>query len=214
MSRAEARDKARLEVSREAARLFLEHGVAETSGDDIAAAAGLSTRTIWRYFRTKESCVEPLFSLSARHFTAVLQDWPRHAPIEDVLDAGFASQSAQEIADGLLVVRLVARLPEEPDLRAAWLVSSWETEERLVAIIADRLGRSAADFEVRLCAAAVAAAIRIIDETISLAAITYGQKFTLAEINGRLAGAIREASTLPFCDPVVPRVWPEPDRRD
>lgn len=66
-----AKDKqasARLEVSRHACALFWERGVSATSGDDIAAAAGLSTRTIWRYFRSKESCVEPVLALSAQRF--------------------------------------------------------------------------------------------------------------------------------------------------
>ncbi|MYU16484.1 TetR family transcriptional regulator, partial [Streptomyces sp. SID8361] len=43
----------RLEISREAARLFWEQGVAATSVDQIAATVGLSTRTIWRHFRSK-----------------------------------------------------------------------------------------------------------------------------------------------------------------
>lgn len=40
-------EQARIAVSRIACALFWERGVAGTSGDDIAAAAGLSTRTIW-----------------------------------------------------------------------------------------------------------------------------------------------------------------------
>ncbi|SCG02442.1 transcriptional regulator, TetR family, partial [Streptomyces sp. MnatMP-M27] len=47
------RHRLRLEISREAARLFWEHGVDGTSGDQIAEAVGLSTRTIWRHFRSK-----------------------------------------------------------------------------------------------------------------------------------------------------------------
>lgn len=209
MSRASAKENARLTVSRHAARLFLERGVAETSGDDIAAAAGLSTRTIWRYFGAKENCVEPLFALSAQRFTDLLRRWPHDLPIEELFHANIApdKQAPEDLADDLLVVRLVARLPEEPALRAAWLMSSQQTEERLVEVIADRTARSAGDYEVRLCAATVSAAIRIVDETVSLAALTYGQTFTTREINEKLAAAIRQASTLPFCDPVVPRIW-------
>lgn len=51
----ERRHRLRLEVSREASRLFWEQGVDATSGDQIAEAVGLSTRTIWRHFRSKES---------------------------------------------------------------------------------------------------------------------------------------------------------------
>ncbi|MGH3147342.1 MAG: helix-turn-helix domain-containing protein, partial [Rubrobacter sp.] len=50
------RRRVRMEISREAARLFWEQGVADTTGEQIADAVGLSVRTIWRYFRNKESC--------------------------------------------------------------------------------------------------------------------------------------------------------------
>ena len=53
-------EEARLAVSRHAAELFWKHGVDGTSGDAIAEASGLSKRTVWRYFRSKEACVEPL----------------------------------------------------------------------------------------------------------------------------------------------------------
>ena len=62
------RERIRLEISREAARLFWEHGVAATSGEQIADAVGLSVRTIWRYFRNKESCAEPVVVQSVEKF--------------------------------------------------------------------------------------------------------------------------------------------------
>lgn len=198
-------DDARLAVSRHAARLFLERGVRGTTGDEIAAAAGLSTRTIWRYFGTKENCVAPLFSTSSLRFTAKLRAWPRNASIEEYLHRAFGEESKTpaEIADELLVTRLVAMLPEEPALRAAYLMSAQAGEEDLADIVADRLLRSAKDPEVRLCAATVMAAIRILDETISTAVIRDGQTFTREDTIDRVGRAIRAASTLPICDPVV-----------
>jgi AcrR family transcriptional regulator len=209
MTRSLAREETRLELSRHAARLFLERGVADTSGDDIAAAAGVSTRTIWRHFRSKESAVEPLFAQSSHRFAGILRRWPRDVSIEDLFHASFGpgNQSPQDIADDILVVKLLARLPEEPALRTAWLMSCHLGEEHLIGILAERLDRPRGDFEIRLCAATVMAAIRVVDETVSLAAVKYGLKTTVAEVNEHLAQAIRKASTLPFCDPVPPRIW-------
>ncbi len=200
-------DDARLAVSRQAARLFLERGVSGTSGDDIAEASGLSKRTVWRYFRTKESCVEPLFAQSWSRFALQLQRWPRNVSLEAHLAECFdlEKQSAEEIADGILIVRLIAAFPDEPDLRSTWLLSYHDGEEQMMAVIADRLDRLRNDFDVRLCAAAVMCAIRTIDETISLAAVRYGQTFTTAEVVARMSRAIRAVSNLPFCDPVVPK---------
>ena len=210
MSRSLARENTRLELSRHAATLFLERGVADTGGDDIAAAAGIATRTLWRYFRAKEAAVEPLFAHSSLRFAEILRQWPRDAAIEELFHArlGPDKTSPQDLADDILVVRLLAKLPEEPALRSAWLMSCQLGEEHLIEIIAERLDRPRGDFDVRLCAATVMAAIRIVDETVSLAAVKHGLKTTTAEINEHLAQAIRKASTLPFCDSVTPKIWP------
>lgn len=203
------REDARLETARHAATLFLARGVAGTSGDDIAEAAGLSKRTVWRYFRAKENCVEPLFTASHRGFLGKMNRWPREASIEDHLRECFRLdiKPKQEIADGLLIVRLIAIMPEEPALRAVWLMSCHESEEAMVGVIADRLDRSRNDYEVRLCAATVVAAIRVVDETISIAAIRRKKTYSLENVVEEMAKAIRAASTLPICDPVATNVF-------
>lgn len=202
-------DDPKLAVARKAAALFVEHGVAATSGEDIAAAAGISKRTLWRYFRTKEASVAPLFARTSLQFANRLEDWPKGFALEEYLADCLALDfgSSADIADGILVVRLLARLPQEPDLRAVWLFACHEHEALVARTIAGRLERAVSDYEIRLCAAAVMAAIRTVDETISLAAIAHGQVFTGAEIAARLAEAIRAASTLDFCDPVIPDVF-------
>ncbi|MBQ1162338.1 helix-turn-helix transcriptional regulator, partial [Streptomyces sp. A73] len=77
------RHRLRLEISREASRLFWERGVAGTSGDRIAEAVGLSTRTVWRHFRSKESCAEPIVAQSVAWELAVLRSWPPHLSLEE-----------------------------------------------------------------------------------------------------------------------------------
>jgi len=207
MSRTIAED-AHINVARCAARLFLEKGVAETSGDEIAEAAGISKRTLWRYFRTKESCIEPLFALTSQRFAEKLAKWPLEMSVERFLEIAydFSKIDAQEIEDGKLVVHLISRLDEEPALLEPFFMATRLTEIAMARVIGFRLEMSPTDFEVRLCAATVAAGMRIVDETISRAAVKYGQVPTVEETNDRLAQAIRRASTLPFCDPITPRL--------
>ncbi len=207
-----AKPDARLAIARHAAALFLAHGVAGTSGDDIAAAAGLSTRTIWRHFRNKESCVEPLFLISTLRFSAQLRQWPRHLPIEAYLAQCFDidKRPPEDVADDVLVARLVARLPAEPSLRAVWLLAGHQGEQDMVDIIRTRLDGTVSTFDAQLCAATVMAALRVVDETISLAAIEQGQHFTMDQIVEQMARAMRAASTLPICDPVAPQVFGQP----
>jgi AcrR family transcriptional regulator len=201
------REDAHIDVARSAARLFLQKGVAETSGEEIAEAAGISKRTLWRYFRSKESCIEPLFALTSQRFATKLRNWPSEISVERFLEINYdmSRMDKQEVADGVLVVHLIARLDEEPAFLAPWYMTTQTTENLMAEVIAARLDLGPDDFEVRLCAATVAAAMRIVDETISRAAVKYGQVPTAAETNDRLAQAIRRASTLPFCDPVTPR---------
>ncbi len=197
-------EEARLAVSRHAADLFWRHGVDGTSGDAIAEAAGLSKRTVWRYFRSKEACVEPLLLATELRFVGMLRAWPRDVSIETYLHATMSSfvEGEQAVRDGVAAARIVALLPREPALRAAWLMACSQAEMEFAEIVAARLGRSPEEFEIKLCAATAMAALRVVDEDISAAAINNGQRFELAEVTDRLATAIRAASTLPICDPI------------
>lgn len=199
----------RLHIARHAGRLFLEHGVAGTSGDDIAEAVGISKRTVWRHFRTKESCVAPLFLKSSLHFASQLDAWPANRALEDHLRECFSFDDKDPVTlqDEILVARLVSILPREPDLHGIWLLCCHQGEVEIAKAIAARLRRAPDDFEVRLCAATVSAAVRMVDETVSVAAIEHGEQFTIADVVDRLAGAIRAASTLPFCDPITPNAF-------
>jgi AcrR family transcriptional regulator len=196
----------RLLIAREAARLFLSHGVAETSGDDIAAAAGVSKRTVWRHFRNKESCIEPLFAVTIARFGRMLRLWPLGTSIEDHLRVALPPdwETQQMIADGALAVHLVALCARDPDVRTTWLNAYHLLEADLHPIISQRSNRSVLDLDVRLCAATISAAIRIVDESISIAVVDGDRSFTPAETVDLLADAIRRAATLPICDPVSP----------
>ena len=201
-AKAKAREEARLTVSRHAASLFVRQGLAATSGGDIARAAGVSKRTVWRYFRSKEACVEPLLEASALRFASVLGEWPRTLSIEDHLQEAImaSARKVDEVADAVLAARLIAMLPEEPALRTAWLMACHRGEPALAEVIGARLGRSAEEFDVRLCAGAIMTAIRMVDEDICMASVN--RMMPMAEAIGHLARAIRTASTLPICDPV------------
>lgn len=188
--------QARLQVSRHAAALFWEHGVAGTSGDDIAAAAGLSTRTIWRYFRTKESCVEPLLAQSAERFLASARRWPHELSLIEHLAVEATSYplTPQDIQDEVAALRIATLTVTEPALRTAYLMVHDEMERGLIPVIADRLDLPADDLTVRLCAATVTGAFRVIDEDVGRAVIIEGKKVGQDEVYALIDRAIREAT--------------------
>lgn len=199
-------EEVRLVAARHAADLFWKDGVEKTSGEAIAAASGLSKRTLWRYFRSKEACVEPLFRATGMRFIELLRSWPREQSIETFLrdTLGSMLKTEQEVQDGIAVARLISLLKTEPAIRSAYLMASAQGEDDLIEIVAQRAGRSSDDFEVKVCAAAAMAAVRVVDEEICIATFAHGRLFEHHEVCDRLAAAIRKAATLPICDPVDP----------
>ena len=193
----------RLEISRAGIRLFREHGVAATSGDQIAEAVGLSARTFWRWFRTKESCVEPVLSLSIAAFVACLRRWPAERSLEQHLVADYRADADAEPGDGELVFDVVRMSAGEPALRAIWLVVQERAEPVLAAIVAERLGRDPDDVEVRVQAAALNAALRIATEDIAAATADGDQPSE--ERRARLSATVRAATRgVVAGDPVGP----------
>ena len=189
-------EQARLEVSRHACKLFWERGVSHTTGDDIAAASGLSTRTIWRYFRSKESCVEPLLARSTERFIAVLQRWPHELSLAEHLAVNSYSHpfSPQDIEDEVSAMRIATMTPTEPALRTAYLMVHDQMEHGFIPVIADRLGLPETDLTVRLSAAAVTGAFRVVDEDVSRAVIVDGENVTAEQTLALIDRAIREAT--------------------
>ena len=198
--------EARLTVSRHACALFWEHGVAGTSGDDIAAAAGLSTRTIWRYFRCKESCVEPVLSKSADRFVEIAHRWPSELSLAEhlAINAVEYPLTEQDIEDEIAAMRIATMTATEPALRTAYLLIHDEMEQGLIPVLAKRLRLADDDLTVRLCAAAVTGAFRVVDEEVSRAIIVEKRAVTQAEALALIDRAIRDATNDRLGGPVEP----------
>jgi AcrR family transcriptional regulator len=203
---AQRQQRIRLEISREAARLFWEQGVAATSGEQIAAAVGISVRTIWRYFRNKESCVEPVLAQDVEEFVAVLRRWPRQVSLEDHLVewAKNRPKDPDQRAYDDAAIKMTVLGEKEPDLRAALLMTNDRIERELVEIIADRLRRPTEDLEVRLHAATITAVVRVIGEDVSAALMSGIDRASLSNPIGRIAQAVRVATGEAVGDPVEP----------
>ncbi|MBE9375408.1 TetR family transcriptional regulator [Saccharopolyspora sp. HNM0983] len=152
------RDALRVEVAREAVRLFLARGVAATTGDQIARAAGISTRTLWRHFPTKESCVRPLLAAGLDAATAELRGWPPRTDLPDFLldSCGEATLRAADPA----VLDLIRMTLTEPALRAVWLQAHDDALPVLCALLAGRSGADPDDLRVRVHAATLNGALR------------------------------------------------------
>ena len=196
---------ARLAVSRHACALFWAHGVSGTSGDDIASAAGLSTRTIWRYFRSKESCVEPVLAKSLDRFLAVLDRWPADLSLGEHLAADAVTHplTPQDVDDEISAMRIATMTTSEPALRTAYLMVHDDMERGLIPVVAKRLSLAVEDLTVRLCAAAVTGALRVIDEDVSRDIVVDKIEVSQSEALSLIDRAILEATNGRFGGPVT-----------
>jgi AcrR family transcriptional regulator len=198
--------EARLNASRHACALFWERGVSVASGDDIAAAAGLSTRTIWRYFRSKEACVEPVLAKSAHRFIGVLDRWPPELSLGEHMAADVVAHpfTPQDIDDEISAMRIATMTTREPALRTAYLMVHDELERGFIPVVAKRLRLPEDDLTVRLCAAATTAALRVVDEDVSTAVIVHGQEVSQQETLALIDRAVLDATNGRLGGPVTP----------
>ncbi|MFF0739130.1 TetR/AcrR family transcriptional regulator [Streptomyces sp. NPDC004111] len=201
------RHRLRLEISREACRLFWDQGVDATSGDQIAEAVGLSTRTIWRHFRSKESCAEPIVMEGVELEMSTLRSWPPELSLETHFHAESTrigrEIDAVQMADNVLAMKMIRLADREPAIRTAWLMACDQVEREMAGIIAQRLQLPAQDLQVRLYAAAAAAALRVINEDVGAQLLDGADPREFADTSTRIAHAVRRATGGAVGDPIT-----------
>jgi AcrR family transcriptional regulator len=151
----------RLEIARAAVELFVAQGVAATTGEQIGQAVGVSARTVWRYFPSKESCVSPLFAAGIDDIAAALRAWRPGRPLDEALERASTTGDLPMTRPHLLKMRALLRLTRtEPDLRAVWLQAHDDAEPAFARALADRAGLPAVDLRSEIQAAMLNSALR------------------------------------------------------
>jgi AcrR family transcriptional regulator len=201
----QGRRRQQLEISREAVRLFQTHGIANTSGAEIARACGVSERTLWRLFRTKESCVEPLLTQALDGFRAVLRSWPPGVELAEHLRAAYTFVPESSPADMDAVLAVVRMTHDVPALRAVWLVLQEHAEPTIAEVLGPRTGLPAGAPEVRVLAATVNAALRVVTDDFAWAAVDGVTPRDIDRHRRRLAETLRAATRVPAPPPSPPR---------
>ncbi|MGW7069126.1 TetR/AcrR family transcriptional regulator [Streptomyces sp. NPDC054855] len=186
----------RFEIAREAVRLFTSQGVTATTGEQIAQAVGISARTMWRHFPTKESCVLPLLSAGLDFAVEQLRHWPTDMSLLDFFTE--ACRIGELSADTPVILDLIRMTSTDPALRSVWLQAHDEALPVLAELLAQRSGGNADDLSVKVHAATLNGALRA-------AAEDFAQRYaddpeaSGAEITACLLAALRAAAEgLPY----------------
>ncbi|WP_432492546.1 TetR/AcrR family transcriptional regulator [Kineococcus auxinigenes] len=148
----------RAHVARTALALFTEHGYEATTMQDVAAAVGITRRSLFRYFDSKAAVVwhgeQEAARAVADEIAALGEDVPWPTGVVRAVLA--ALRFPDDDLDALrLRLRLVSGVPE---LRAHLVESGEASTGLLASYVAARTGRAADDLEPLTLARAVRAA--------------------------------------------------------
>ncbi len=150
-------------IASEAARLVLDQGMAATTVEQIAAAAGVGRASFFRYFATKERAVAEGFTgVWLRMIVDALERQPADLPALDAVRAGFA-ELAEDFGQIRDLTMSQATLSRSSAALSAWTLQVYLSyEDAVAASVAHRFGElDAGDPRPRLVGALVMAAVRL-----------------------------------------------------
>jgi AcrR family transcriptional regulator len=143
--RSRLRERMKRELREIALEMFIEHGFDNVSSEQIARKAGVSQRTFYRMFETKEEVLLAWLDHYSPPITRALRDAPSDLPPLEALRVAFIESArireAGRTERDALVLRLIA---QSARLRASYSerIRLWARD--LAVILADRAGSTLA----------------------------------------------------------------------
>lgn len=141
-------ERVRQDIMDAGLRLFVHQGFDTTTVDQIAEAAEISRRTLFRYFETKgEILMAAMRGMSDFLETSLRARPEKEAPLRSLLEIFIAlsQQLATSSVDGYSLAYMIDR---DPSLRQFSLQKHAEWEDRIAAVLLERLPAER-HFEVR-----------------------------------------------------------------
>jgi len=155
----------RAEISNAAMALFMEHGFEETTVEQVAAAVGMSGRSVFRYFATKEDIVVGAIEQVGHDLAAALRSRPSGEPAWEALRRAFDEPLRALENDGGIALARSTLLATTPSLRAAQQQKHAQWNDLLAPALTGRLTGPETSREYR-AHAMVAAALACLDTAV------------------------------------------------
>jgi AcrR family transcriptional regulator len=134
------RQAVRDEIARVAWELFSGAGYEATTVEEIARRAGLSRRSFFRYYSSKEDVVVGTSDAIAEDFLAAFRARPVDEPPLVAIRRALRPVVRERVGDAVQAQAIMRLLRESPALRRAMMERHARMEERLAALLATRLG--------------------------------------------------------------------------
>ena len=155
------RQLASQEILETALRLFSEQGYDETTVAQIAREAGVSQRTLFRYFGTKEDLLGGNQHRFGQVLTGTISQQPPDAGVWEALRAGVAAVLALHDSREQALERF-RLLHNTPSLRAGWLEKRLQFQEDLAPLVEARMNAAVGSADLR-ARAVIATAFACLD---------------------------------------------------
>ena len=193
----------RQQISDTATIMFMRDGFDAVKVSQVAAAVGVSEKTVYNYFPTKESLLLDQEDEQAARLASALRDPAYATPIDAVLALLQEEDDDDDEWRGIgndgeaatMFRRFTELIAETPSLRAAWFDMYNRFADVAATAIAERSGVSASDPEVRIFAHALIGLHHVHQEALVRYASTEGVSVEEA-VEGARAETARAAAAL------------------
>lgn len=142
------KQKTREAIQREAMRLFKKYGYEETTIEQIAAGVEISPSTFFNYFPTKEDVV--LYDAYDPMLASLMIDRPADEPLSVGLRHVLHLMESVFTRDHDVILERAKLGMQVPALRARMWEEVQKAQVLLSGLVANRTGRDADDFEIRV----------------------------------------------------------------
>jgi AcrR family transcriptional regulator len=149
----------RLEIAQSALDLFVRDGYDAVPAEAIAAEAGVSLRTFYRYFQAKDEVLSPLVTRGTETLAARFAARPPDETVAGAFAAAFREMRAPDERRG--APRLIPLLTQVPVLRARWLADLRTIESAFATVVKQRTPTPLSDADAEVTGAILAIALRI-----------------------------------------------------
>jgi mycofactocin system transcriptional regulator len=154
----DARGEVRHRIEQAALDLFTRKGFEQVIIDDVAAAAGISRRTFFRYFATKADAVWGDFAAHVARLERLLAATDPAPPVLASVCAAYVQVNDYATADLPMLRERMHLILTEPALLAHSQLRYADVDRVVAEHVAARSGRSPTDLTPRLVAATTRAA--------------------------------------------------------